>query len=82
MTSAWKTIVLPTTTNAHSIAVSPLNGDVFVPLGGTTAGGVNTACALRCIFDALKNERKERIRNVGYGDENFAGAKHSKILRG
>jgi hypothetical protein len=28
---------LPTTTSAHSITVNPLNGDVFVPLAGTTA---------------------------------------------
>ena len=28
---------LSTTTSAHSITVNPLNGDVFVPLAGTTA---------------------------------------------
>jgi hypothetical protein len=28
---------LPTTTSAHSITVDPFNGDVFVPLAGTTA---------------------------------------------
>ena len=28
---------LPTTTSAHSITVGPFNGDVFVPLAGTSA---------------------------------------------
>jgi hypothetical protein len=28
---------LPATTSAHSITVDPLNGDVFVPLAGTSA---------------------------------------------
>jgi hypothetical protein len=32
-----QTVNLPTTTSAHSIAVDPLNGDVFVALAGTTA---------------------------------------------
>jgi hypothetical protein len=47
--SVLQTIGLPTTTNAHSIAVSPFNGDVFVPLGGSTGTLVNSACALGCI---------------------------------
>ena len=32
-----QTVNLPTTTSAHSIAVDPLNGDVFVALAGTPA---------------------------------------------
>jgi hypothetical protein len=29
--------MLPATTSAHSITVDPFNGDVFVPLAGTSA---------------------------------------------
>jgi hypothetical protein len=32
-----QTVNLPATTSAHSITVDPFNGDVFVPLAGTTA---------------------------------------------
>ena len=32
-----QTVNLPTTISAHSIAVDPLNGDVFVPLAGNLA---------------------------------------------
>jgi hypothetical protein len=35
--------------NAHSIAVDPLNGDVFVPLEGTTAAGTDALCPNGCI---------------------------------
>jgi PEP-CTERM motif len=44
-----QTVGLPTTTSAHSITVDPFNGDVFVPLAGTTAGGVDSLCPLGCI---------------------------------
>ena len=37
------------TVNAHSVAVDPLNGDIFVPLEGTTAASVNTLCPLGCV---------------------------------
>jgi hypothetical protein len=37
------------TTSAHSIAVDPFNGDVFVPLAGSTAAGANLVCPLGCI---------------------------------
>jgi hypothetical protein len=32
-----QTVMLPATTSAHSITVDPFNGDVFVPLAGTSA---------------------------------------------
>jgi hypothetical protein len=32
-----QTVMLPATTSAHSIAVDPFTGDVFVPLAGTSA---------------------------------------------
>jgi hypothetical protein len=35
--------------NAHSIAVNPFSGDVYVPLEGTTSAGVNTLCPSGCI---------------------------------
>jgi hypothetical protein len=35
--------------NAHSVAVDPLNGDIFVPLEGTTAAGVNDLCPGGCV---------------------------------
>ena len=35
--------------NAHSITVDPFNGDVFVPLEGTTAAGTDLLCPLGCI---------------------------------
>jgi PEP-CTERM motif len=41
-----QTVNLPTTTSAHSIAVDPFNGDVFVPLAG---GVANTLCPNGCI---------------------------------
>jgi hypothetical protein len=31
-----QTVMLPATTSAHSITVNPFNGDVFVPLAGTS----------------------------------------------
>ena len=37
------------TTNAHSISVDPVNGDVYVPLGGAGSGGANAICSLGCI---------------------------------
>jgi hypothetical protein len=37
-----QTVDLPTTTSAHSIAVDPLNGDVFVALAGTATVGSAT----------------------------------------
>lgn len=43
-----QSVSLPLTTSAHSIAVNSLNGDVFVPLAGTSAinpcGGVGIGC--------------------------------------
>jgi len=43
-----QTVSLPITTSAHSIAVDPFNGDVFVPLAGT--GAVNPCpTSLGCI---------------------------------
>ena len=35
--------------NAHSITVDPLNGNVFVPLEGTTVNGTDALCPLGCI---------------------------------
>jgi len=43
-----QTVALPDV-NAHSIAVDPLNGDVFVPLEGTTAAGTDALCPNGCI---------------------------------
>jgi hypothetical protein len=40
-----QSITLPATSSAHSIAVDPFNGDVFVPLAGTG----NSDCPLGCI---------------------------------
>ena len=40
---------LPTTGNAHSITVDPLNGDVFVPLPGNSLGVTTAVCPLGCI---------------------------------
>ncbi len=44
-----QTVDLPITTSAHSIAVDSLDGDVFVPLAGSTAAGANLVCPLGCI---------------------------------
>jgi hypothetical protein len=41
-----QTVDLPTTTSAHSIAVDPFNGDVFVPLAG---GVAESLCQLGCV---------------------------------
>lgn len=35
--------------NAHSIAVDPLNGEIFVPLEGTTSAAGNDLCPLGCV---------------------------------
>jgi WD40 repeat protein len=35
--------------NAHSITVDLFNGDVFVPLEGTTAAGTDALCPLGCV---------------------------------
>jgi hypothetical protein len=37
------------TLNPHSVAVNPLNGDIFVPLPGTSATGTNTLCPNGCV---------------------------------
>ena len=37
---------IPTTTNSHSVAVDPINNEVFFPL---TAGSTNTVCPEGCI---------------------------------
>jgi hypothetical protein len=38
------------TVNAHSVAVDPINGDIFVPLeGSTTTGGPDTLCPSGCV---------------------------------
>ena len=37
------------TVNAHSVAVDPLNGDIFVPLEGSVGTSVNTLCPLGCV---------------------------------
>jgi hypothetical protein len=45
--------------NAHSVAVDPLNGEIFVPIpGNPAAGGTNTACPNGCVaaFDLLVPE--------------------------
>ena len=35
--------------NLHSVAVDPLNGEIFVPLTGTTAAFANAVCPLGCV---------------------------------
>jgi MYXO-CTERM domain-containing protein len=35
--------------NAHSVAVDPLNGDIFVPLEGSVGTSDNTLCPLGCV---------------------------------
>jgi hypothetical protein len=44
-----QSVLLPTTASAHSIAVDESNGDVFVPLAGSTAAVTNTFCPLGCV---------------------------------
>ncbi len=44
-----QTVDLPTTPSAHSITVDPFNGDIFVPLAGTTAAATNSVCPLGCV---------------------------------
>jgi hypothetical protein len=44
-----QSVLLPTTASAHSIAVDESNGDVFVPLAGSTSAVTNTFCPLGCI---------------------------------
>ena len=44
--------------NAHSVAVDPLNGEIFVPLEGSIVGGLqDTLCPSGCvaIFAAQAN---------------------------
>ena len=43
-----QSIALPNV-NAHSIAVDPGNGDIYVPLPGTTATATDTLCPLGCV---------------------------------
>jgi hypothetical protein len=43
-----QTVPLPDV-NAHSIAVDPLNGEVLVPLEGTTSAGADPLCQSGCI---------------------------------
>ena len=38
-----------TASNPHSIAVDSLNGDIFVPLAGSTSAVPNTFCPLGCV---------------------------------
>ena len=45
----FQTIDLPTTPSAHSITVDPFDGDIFVPLAGTTAAATNSVCPLGCV---------------------------------
>jgi hypothetical protein len=40
---------VPAASNPHSIAVNPFNGDVFVPLAGSTATATNAECPLGCV---------------------------------
>jgi hypothetical protein len=47
--SILQTVNLPNTVSAHSIAVDPFSGDVFVPLAGTTLAGSNTLCPNGCV---------------------------------
>jgi hypothetical protein len=35
--------------NAHSVAVDPFTGDVYVPLEGTTSAAVDTLCPNGCV---------------------------------
>ena len=35
--------------NAHSVAVDPFTGDIYVPLEGTTSTGIDTLCPLGCV---------------------------------
>ena len=44
-----QSVNLPTNGNAHSITVDPLNGDVFVPLPGSTGTTTTAVCPLGCI---------------------------------
>jgi hypothetical protein len=44
-----QSVNLPTNGNAHSITVDPLNGDVFVPLPGSTGTITTAVCPLGCI---------------------------------
>jgi DNA-binding beta-propeller fold protein YncE len=37
------------TVNAHSVAVDPLNGDIFVPLEGTTSAVTDDLCPSGCV---------------------------------
>jgi PEP-CTERM motif len=49
--SILQSILLPVSplANAHSIAVDPLDGDVFVPLAGSTSAVPDPTCPLGCI---------------------------------
>lgn len=46
-----QSVLLPVSalSNPHSIAVDPLNGDVFVPLAGSIAGVPDATCPLGCV---------------------------------
>ena len=46
--SLLDSVALPSV-NAHSITVDPFNGNVFVPLEGTTAAGTDSLCPLGCV---------------------------------
>ncbi len=37
------------TSNLHSVAVDPLNGEIFVPLTGSTAAGADALCPNGCV---------------------------------
>jgi hypothetical protein len=39
------------------------------------------AFAQRGVLDALQNQREKRIRQIGDGDQNLAGAKRAQALR-
>ena len=65
-----QTVNLPTTTSAHSIAVDPFNGDVFVALAGTTTvdpcpAGHSESGLHRGVFAGCR--RRPRAGLVGSG---------------
>ncbi len=47
--TALLTQTLPVTYNAHSVAVDPISGEVFVPFDASTATNPDTVCASGCI---------------------------------
>jgi hypothetical protein len=68
-----ETVDLPATTSAHSIAVDPFNGDVFVALAGTSAlNSCPTSLGCIAVFTPIPEPASMAILAIGLAGLGFA----------